>query len=212
MSIPSLLAVIVIVLAAFSPSVDESADGAGSAGETGTGVTTDASGSSTAGSTDAATMSDASSESGAPGQTPCELYCSVASQCSPGSNDCVADCEASRPEECGAEFDVLVPCRAPLLALDCMSDGICPDEQAAFDACLETASPTECYTLGTSFRGTACTGEGQCINGQEATMTCDPADDGTIHCECFVDGVLLGECIDLVLVCDLANGCCGEFY
>jgi hypothetical protein len=199
-----------IVLAACGPAVDEPSDGAGSTAETSTGVATDAS--STAEPADGSTAGDASSESGAPEQTPCELYCSVASQCSPGAIDCIASCEQGRPEECGAEFDALVPCRTPFLAVDCMSEGICLEEQAAFDACLETASPTECYTSGMSVLATSCTGEGSCLNGQQATMICDTADDGTIHCECLVDDVLLGECTDAVLACDLASGCCGELY
>lgn len=144
-----LSAVLPMILAACSGDDDDApASTAGSSGTAGSGAPGSGGAGATAGAASGGAAAGESTSAGGGGSTgasPCEQGCeaTLAADCSNGPAThakCVEDCEALSDGPCAVEYGALQAC-ADGETVTCGASGIpvveaCPDEQAAFIACL----------------------------------------------------------------------------
>ena len=147
---------------------------------------------------------------GGSGPTLCEQTCELPACASP---DCVKYCNAVE-KNCLEELNASLECGIPYFDDVCDTPAdVCVAEIAAVNSCLAQHSPTLCSSAGFTSGGPSCGSNGQCLNGQAASIECEQNADLSYSCRCFVDDVELGTCQDKLEVgCVLQESCCIQFY
>jgi hypothetical protein len=166
-----------------------------------TGVTNVASSSSGSG-----TQTSASTTSGF--MSPCARLCMDHAACF-GGGDCLSQCEALYVAGCEDDTSQFILCLAHNFGPNCELGIACDGELAVYDDCV--APTIDCVETACEIeRPQSCVCTGSCA-GTTISQRCEINDD-FFTCECEVDGVSIGECVESQLQCELDPSCCKDLW
>jgi hypothetical protein len=184
---------------------------ASSGGTTTTNTTT--SGSMTSGVTSGGSMtSGVTSGGGGNITTNCEAFCKVATSNGCVGKSCFESCYVtSEQPPCGASFALWIDCivKNADAIMGCSMPPACVDYESKYLACSQggDCGPQSCVADDTG--GCACVAK--CSTG-EYEASCQPSANGGSVCSCFINGMIVGECDNPSLSCDVSGSCCGDIF
>jgi hypothetical protein len=140
----------------------------------------------------------------------CDQVCAMWSGLGCGFDECLEQCAETFAGGCAAELSAYADCLITF-AVDCDdSPEECKPEVLAYAECHGGCGSQVCQGGESSGGETFCSCSESCETATYETICSSSAGQG--KCECYVDGMLAGQCEDEDASCDVDASCCSQFF